>query len=75
MIELKPCPFCGGEATVIQSPNRSRHGEGSFYTIQCVICRCSTRPIYSQTEMEDNIDCEVVDNLITIWNTRRTEDD
>lgn len=71
--KFKPCPFCGGKATVIQSPNRSRYGEGSFYTIQCLICRCSTHPVFSPTEMEDDIDYEAVDELITIWNTRSLE--
>lgn len=37
-IELKPCPFCGGEAEARVSPN-SRSEEGmSFYEVRCKKC-------------------------------------
>lgn len=37
-IELKPCPFCGGEAEARMSPNsRSEEGE-SFYEVRCKKC-------------------------------------
>lgn len=37
-IELKPCPFCGGEAKLRESPN-SRSEEGmSFYEVRCKKC-------------------------------------
>lgn len=37
-IELKPCPFCGGEAVARVSPN-SRSEEGaSFYEVRCKKC-------------------------------------
>lgn len=37
-IELKPCPFCGGEAELRDSPN-SRSEEGmSFYEVRCKKC-------------------------------------
>ena len=36
--ELKPCPFCGGEAELRKSPN-SRSEEGaSFYDVRCKKC-------------------------------------
>ena len=36
MAELKPCPFCGGEAEVI-SENRWDRAY-----VRCYICRCQT---------------------------------
>lgn len=50
MIELKPCPFCGGKAELDFAhknfPYTDRDGEartiGYFYTVKCVdeICGC-----------------------------------
>lgn len=35
MTELKPCPFCGGEAILSK--------KGSYYSIECDKCGCGTK--------------------------------
>ena len=56
MTKLKPCPFCGGEAKIIQ---------GSLYygyRVGCENYRCTTCPItYSYHTIEEAIEA---------WNTR-----
>jgi Lar family restriction alleviation protein len=44
MTELKPCPFCGGEAGVYQD----YHG---FYIVQCNKCGIGTLHKYYKTEV------------------------
>lgn len=38
-IELKPCPFCGGEAEIIQNPKKSTT---VYNYIKCKICGSTT---------------------------------
>lgn len=64
MIELKPCPFCGGKATL----DIARHG-GSQYDyaeISCKKCGLTIRR---------NIDVEysAKDEVIKAWNKREKE--
>ena len=63
MAELKPCPFCGGAAILVES--QYRHGQESFY-VKCLNKNCAVIPItYEHGEMESAIEA---------WN-RRAEDD
>ena len=39
MAELKPCPFCGGEAFIYYSGSPSN---GSFAEVICRECKCQT---------------------------------
>lgn len=54
MSELKPCPFCGGEAHIVKD-----FGE---YRVLCLLVDCKVNPIshYRETEKE----------AIEAWNTR-----
>jgi Lar family restriction alleviation protein len=62
MAELKPCPFCGSNAIVVQT--RYRHGE-DYYYVKCNNKDCHVIPeTYENTEMNYVID---------LWN-RRAED-
>ena len=62
MAELKPCPFCGGQAIVIEC--RYRHNESSFF-VKCNNSDCIVIPqTYENSDMAYVID---------IWN-RRAED-
>ena len=54
MSELKPCPFCGGGAVVVQT--RYRHGEEYFF-VKCNNKDCPVIPeTYENTEMKDAIE-------------------
>lgn len=55
MNELKPCPFCGGEAETLTA--ESMHG-GNLYGVMCV--NCAGRSDVYDTEAE----------AIAAWNTR-----
>lgn len=56
MSELKPCPFCGGEAEV----KRYYHpfSRRSRVTVKCMICRCNSG------------EWGRVDKAIEAWNRR-----
>ena len=57
MTEVKPCPFCGGEAVM----NKYRGREHTCYYIECPSCHISTQVMYSETMVVD------------IWNRRVSE--
>lgn len=54
MAELKPCPFCGGEAFVYYS---SSPLNGSFSEVICRECKCQTLRLRG-------------DKAIEVWNRR-----
>ena len=41
MEKLMPCPFCGGEATVIHQSSKY----GGFYFAQCIFCKAETKGV------------------------------
>lgn len=55
MSELKPCPFCGGEAEMLTA--ESMHG-GNLYGVMCNCCACHTDVFDNEAE------------AIAAWNTR-----
>ncbi len=65
MIELKPCPFCGGTA----SKDSKTYGNGSAYAwVFCLKCGCSTPKI------PISLDYSAKDKSKELWNSRaRTE--
>jgi len=62
MTELKPCPFCGGEARTLDDMTPR------YWYIQCLDCEmefnCSREVYHFDTEQE----------AIDAWDTRPTED-
>lgn len=63
MKELKPCPFCGGEAEYDKETNFNNHGD--MYTSHYVWCSypkggCGAR-VYGDSRHE----------VINLWNTRK----
>lgn len=58
MSELKPCPFCGGEAKL---ENLSLVTDRAFWVVHCSKCRVST-PCESKKE-----------RVLKIWNRRETK--
>lgn len=57
MIELKPCPFCGGKARLFVN--------GGVRVI-CPKCYASTRILTDEMEYESN----AVETVIEAWNRR-----
>lgn len=43
MDELKPCPFCGGEALVVEHPFEPQI---TTFGVECSRCGCMTQPNY-----------------------------
>ena len=62
MAELKPCPFCGGNAIVVA--NLHRHDETSYF-VKCNNKDCHIIP--------ETYWCAEMNDAIEIWN-RRAED-
>ena len=60
--ELKPCPFCGGEA-LVDMHYHSPHGSIKLFYVICRMCLATTRK-----ELRE-------DKAIEIWNTRTEKDD
>lgn len=47
MIDLKPCPFCGGEAEITFSGIPER---GGYIVARCTVCRASAGACYYRGE-------------------------
>lgn len=62
-IKLKPCPFCGGEAEIIQFVNPK-----NFYRIGCEDCRCGTDGF--RTNKTDATNKENIKANADVWNQR-----
>lgn len=65
--ELKPCPFCGGEAKLTKTTEC--HGHGMYltkYYVMCEVCGCRGESdcVYYKTEQE----CK--DFAVSRWNRR-----
>ena len=60
MAELKPCPFCGGEAGLFEI--KGIDNDLLAYVVGCMEDNCEIRP-----SIQKELDKEVV---IKIWNTR-----
>ena len=43
MEELKPCPFCGGEASTSHGSNITG---GKYFFVSCEACNCRTSDFY-----------------------------
>lgn len=64
--ELKPCPFCGGAAEVVEADEA---GEGA-YAVQCRTrgCEASSAVMFALKE-------DVTDQLAAKWNRRAADDE
>lgn len=62
-IDLKPCPFCGGEAEAVYAPN-----DINRWGVQCKSCGCTVE-VEEWKGVEDTRG-----NAIKAWN-RRAEDE
>lgn len=58
MAELKPCPFCGGEAKVTV---------GNFWAwVKCTECQTATKPF----EIENGNKEKAMQEAVELWNRR-----
>lgn len=62
MDELKPCPFCGGEAHTYAYRFRDQGKERKLWVCQCKNCRLNYPPI--------PVHCEHESEAIEAWNRR-----
>ena len=60
LVDLKPCPFCGGEADVIE---HLFYEHDSLYGLQCKKCKAKTYLFYESEE-----------KAIEAWNRRAGEE-
>lgn len=57
--ELKPCPFCGGEANLIKRKLKTGfYPSGGTYYVHCKVCLITTQPKRK------------AENVIDDWNRR-----
>lgn len=67
MAELKPCPFCGGKAKIVDEhiwiSGKSNGGKTKY--VICEICCCRTSGFYWEDRNE----------MIKTWNERAGEND
>lgn len=66
-INLKPCPFCGGQAELIHNSIGFAF-DRIVSAVKCVQCGARTRTF----EMSTEFSCD--DKAVEMWNTRYTED-
>lgn len=73
MVELKPCPFCGGEAELTVSGNWKY---GAYIIVRCMDCRASGKGEYFRgIDPYDESLCPLEDSkggtaAIRAWNRR-----
>lgn len=61
-VNLKPCPFCGGEATLRHTKDREGKMYGELWIVSCEARSCYIRPCTSFYTSEEE--------AIEAWNTR-----
>lgn len=67
MSELKPCPFCGGEARIQYGyPNQQKQGRRMVF-VKCRECKAKTETVYQLPFVAWN-DCKRW--AIAAWNRR-----
>ena len=67
-VELKPCPFCGGEAKMqFGWPAQQGKDRQKIVFVMCKTCRCKTQTI-RQAPYQAWEDCKRY--AVALWNTR-----
>lgn len=57
--ELKPCPFCGGEARVVFGSATTKDGHHTVFTVFCDECNAQGSSSY-----------ESLEEAVAVWNVR-----
>lgn len=68
--ELKPCPFCGGEAYLLEGePSTANFNEGAVhFAVACGTLGCQVLPKANLWQMNE-------DDAVNAWNTRPSMQD
>lgn len=61
--KLKPCPFCGGQAVIVEAQKNIFYPKGSVYII-CNKCNVQTE------EYETDYIGTAYDKAVSVWNRR-----
>lgn len=70
VVELKPCPFCGGEAKLISKKDSCGHGLCvDEYFVKCTVCESTGKSASDYRKTAAECKTEVVD----AWNRRYTK--
>lgn len=76
MIELKPCPFCGGEAEINKKPLwRGNHGYKGCYEFVAVCKKCGCKVDHIKNDSIYRSEEEAQENVINAWNKRASDDE
>ena len=84
MAELKPCPFCGGEADVMNNENETvnyrafgfgARGYATWYKCYCKTCGATgaTAKVEKGCEFNTFWQKDAKNNAINAWNRRKGE--
>jgi len=67
--ELKPCPFCGGEANLYRTYGRY----GWFITAQCEVCGARSKIFWTRSDPNDPDfwECKAASKATVAWNRRK----
>lgn len=68
MVELLPCPFCGGEAEMSYYAKEGSPDIAGYY-VECTTCSAGGEGFDIQGEMPDRVE-RTKDKAIAAWNTR-----
>lgn len=73
-MELKPCPFCGGEAELMWNYGGQAKYGGSYYYFfaRCKVCGASTK--HSPKTTDDPNEDDLYLSVIDAWNRRTYAD-
>ncbi len=66
MEKLKPCPFCGGDAELLEGPR-------GIARVKCSICHCQTED--KEPDITHGIPTSRRADAIKTWNRRYNEND
>ena len=72
MSELKPCPFCGGEAKTINHPASWNKNILVAY-VRCETCQVNGTPFELNTNHTYKDGAEYIYKAIEAWNRRATD--
>ena len=66
-MELKKCPFCGGEADLFYARGKN----GFFVFVQCTMCNSQSKTFgVGKILFDDWVESQASKSAVNVWNTR-----